>query len=282
MAFRGSQAIAAGLVTRGRLRGPRFQRLLPDVYCRAAAKPDLLLRSLAAYRLVAGRGVLSGYSAALVLGAVCAPHPDTPAEVTVAGDLRAHPGLVVHRDRLTDSEVTRVRDVACTTPLRTAFDLARRPDPVEAVVAVDRLANRHRFHPDLLLERCARDRGRRGVARVPDVVALANPYAGSPMETRLRLLIVRAGLPPPEVQWVVQDPATRTAFWLDLAWPELKIGIEYEGGLHTEPGRVLRDIARHTRLVDLGWQVYRYTKREVYGDRARIVAELSRARARST
>ena len=96
---------------------------------------------------------------------------------------------------------------------------------------MDRLANRHRFHPDLLLERCARDRGRRGVARVPDVVALANPYAGSPMETRLRLLIVRAGLPPAEVQWVVQDPATRTAFWLD---------------------------------------------------RARIVAELSRARARST
>ena len=147
VAFRGSQAIAAGLVTRGRLRGPRFQRLLPDVYRRAVAKPDLLLRSLAAYRLVEGRGVLAGYSAALVLGAACAPHPDTPAEVTVAGDLRAHPGLMVHRDRLTDSEVTRVRDVACTTPLRTAFDLARRPDPVEAVVAVDPLANRHRFRP---------------------------------------------------------------------------------------------------------------------------------------
>jgi len=100
VAFRGSHAIAAGLVTRGRLRGPRFQRLLPDVYCRAAAAPDLLLRSLAAYRLVEGRGVLSGYSAALLLGAACAPHPDAPAEVTVAGDLRAHPGLVVHRDQL--------------------------------------------------------------------------------------------------------------------------------------------------------------------------------------
>ena len=282
VAFRGSHAIAAGLVTRGRLRGPRFQRLLPDVYCRAAAAPDLLLRSLAAYRLVEGRGVLSGYSAALLLGAACAPYPDAPAEVTVAGDLRAHPGLVVHRDQLLVGEVTRVRDVACTAPLRTAFDLARRPDLSQAVVAVDRLANRHRFHPDLLLELCARDRGHRGVARVPAVVALANPYAGSPMETRLRLLIVAAGLPPPEVQWVVQDVATRTAFWLDLAWPELKIGIEYEGELHTEPGRVLRDIARHTRLVDLGWQVYRYTKREVYGDRARIVAELTRARARST
>jgi hypothetical protein len=31
------------------------------------------------------------------------------------------------------------------------------------------------------------------------------------------------------VQWVVQDVAARTAIWLDLAWPELMIGIEYEG-----------------------------------------------------
>jgi hypothetical protein len=120
------------------------------------------------------------------------------------------------------------------------------------------------------------------VARVPGVVALASPYAGSPMETRLRLLIVAAGLPPPCVQWVVQDSATRTAFWLDLAWPESKIGIEYEGAPHTEPGRVLRDIARTTRLVDLGWRTYRYTKQDMYGNRARIVAELVRARARWT
>jgi len=119
----------------------------------------------------------------------------------------------------------------------------------------------------------------------PQVKALLDqtgPYAGSPMETRLPLLIIGAGLPPPCVQWVVQDPTMRTAFWLDLAWPELMIGIEYEGEPRTEPARVLRDIARHTRLVDLGWQVYGYTKREVYGYRARIVADLTRARARST
>lgn len=282
VAFRGSRAVAAGLVSRDRLRGPRFVRLLPDVYCRANADPpDLLLRSLAAYRLVENRGVLSGYSAAALLGAGCAPRPDVPAEVTVpGGGLRSHPALVIHRDRLMVDEVTRVRDVACTTPVRTAFDLARRPDGDEAVVAVDRLANRHRFHPDQLLGLCARYRGHRGVARVPGAVARASPYAGSPMETRLRLLIVAAGLPCPQVQWVVQDPATRTAFWLDLAWPELMIGVEYEGEPHTEPARVLRDIARSTRLVDLGWRVYRYTKLDVYREPRRIVAELSRARAR--
>ena len=118
------------------------------------------------------------------------------------------------------------------------------------MVAVDRLANRHRFAPDRVEELCARHPGRRGVTRIPGVLALTTPYSGSPMETRIRLLIVAAGLPCPEVQWVVQDVAARTAIWLDLAWPELMIGIEYEGGVHTEPGRVLRDIGRHTRLVD--------------------------------
>jgi len=71
--FRGSLAVAAGLVTPDRLRGPRFQRMLPDVYARECDEPDLVLRSLAAYRLVEGRGVLSGYSAAALLDADCAP-----------------------------------------------------------------------------------------------------------------------------------------------------------------------------------------------------------------
>ena len=99
------------------------------------------------------------------------------------------------------------------------------------------------------------------------------------METRLRLLNVGAGLPRPHVQWVVQDAATRTAVWLDLAWPDLMIGIEYEGDVHTERQRVLRDIGRHTRLVDRGWRIYRYTKLDIFGGPERIVAELTRARA---
>lgn len=280
VAFRGSLAIAAGLVTPDRLRGPRFWRLYPDVYAQVRDRPpDLRLRSLAAYRLVQPRGVLTGHSAAAILDADCAPHPDAPAEVTVPGrDQRPRPGLLVHRDRLHPGDITHVGNVGCTSPLRTAFDLGRRADLTEAVVAVDRLANRHRFAPDLLLNFSARYRGRRGVAQIPGVLALATPYSGSPMESRLRLLIMAAGLPRPAVQWVVQDLVTRTATWLDLAWPELMIGIEYEGEPHTEPGRVLRDISRYTRLVDKGWRIYRYTKLDVYGQPERIIAELIRAR----
>jgi very-short-patch-repair endonuclease len=282
VAFRGSLACAAGLVTRARLRGPRFVRVFPDVYVRAGdGPPELALRSAAAYRLVEGRGVLSGYSAALLLGADCAPGPDVPAEVTVpGGGQRAHPGLRVHRDRLDPGEIATAGGVRCTSAVRTAYDLARQDDLVEAVVAVDRLSNVHRFPPDLLLNFAVRYRGSRGNDRVPVVLAEASPYAGSPMESRLRMVIVNAGLPRPRVQWPVQDVPHRTVVWLDLAYPELDIGIEYEGEVHTAPERVRRDVDRYTRLVDRGWRMYRYTKNDVHREPDRIVAELTRARLR--
>jgi hypothetical protein len=96
--FRGSEAIAAGLVTPGMLRGRRFVRIFPDIYAPAGDEPpDLELRSRAAGLLVARRGVVSGYSAAELLGASCAPL-GAPAEVTLLhGRQRAHPGLLVHR-----------------------------------------------------------------------------------------------------------------------------------------------------------------------------------------
>jgi hypothetical protein len=109
--FRGSEAVAAGLVTKGALRGRRFVRIFPDVYALAGEEaPTLALRSRAAALLVAVRGVVSGYSAAELLGASCAPF-GAPAEVTLLhGRQRAHPGLLVHRDQVTEGEEHTSRD----------------------------------------------------------------------------------------------------------------------------------------------------------------------------
>lgn len=283
VAFRGSGAVAAGLVTKDVLRGPRFLRLFPDTYVRAGdGPPGLALRSRAAYEYVRGRGVLSGFSAAELLDASCGPR-DAPAEVTVPdAPQRPHPGLLVHRDRLAPGETVLVGGVRCTFPPRTAWDLARRGDLVERVVGVDALARRHGFSPDLLLHFPVRYPGARGDARLPEVLALADRCSGSPMETRLRLVLVLAGLPRPRSQWVVQDERARRAVWLDLAYPEHRIGIEYDGEEHTTAARVRRDIARATELVDRGWRIYRYTAAEVLGEPERIVAQIRRALARST
>lgn len=277
VAFRGSAAVAAGLVTRDVLRGPRFVRILPDVYVAAGQEPDLELRSHAAYRYVEGRGVLSGYSAAEVLGASCGPQ-DAPAEVTVPrGKQREHPGLLVRRAVLAPGEIRDVGTLRTTTPLRTAYDLARRGTLVERVVAVDALSRRHGFAPDLLLNFVVHFPRARGNDAVAEVLAYADRRSGSPMETRLRLLLEFAGLPRPQVQWVVQDERAHRAVWLDLAYPERMIGIEYEGEGHTTRERVLRDIGRGTDLVDKGWRLYRYTKYEILGEPEKIVAQISRA-----
>lgn len=279
VAFRGSLAVTAGLVTWDRLRGPRFVRLLPDVYApRPAGRPDLALRSRAAYRLVERRGgMLAGYSAAELLGASCGRR-DAPAEVIVpGGGQRAHPGLVVRRDRPAPGEIVEVDGIRVTSPLRTAFDLGRQDDLLDAVVAVDALAHHRRFAPDLLINFAVHYPRARGVTRLYEVLAHADRGAASPMETRLRMVLVRGGLPRPVTQHPVQDPEARTAVWLDLAYPELHVGVEYDGEEHTDPERVLRDIARHTRLLDLGWRVYRYTKHDIRTGPARIVDEIARA-----
>jgi hypothetical protein len=174
----GLAGLRGRLVTRARLRSPRYVRVFPDVYVPAGDRPlDLALRTAAAYRLVEGRGIVSGYSAAALLGADCARDPEVAAEVTVpGGGQRAHPGLRVRRDRLPPGETTDAGGVRCTSPLRAAFDLARQADLVEAVVAVDRLSNVHRFQPDLLLNFAVHYRGARGTSRLFDVLAQACPY----------------------------------------------------------------------------------------------------------
>src|SRR4051812_38754062 len=89
--FRGSAAVASGLLTPGVLRGPRFTRLFPDVYVGAAVVVDLTLRARAAYLLVDGRGVIGGYAAAELLDASCGPR-DAPVDGVVPGRAdRAHP-----------------------------------------------------------------------------------------------------------------------------------------------------------------------------------------------
>jgi hypothetical protein len=199
--------------------------------------------------------------------------------------MRSHPGLLLHRDRLARDEVQPCGEVLVTTPVRTAYDLARRLELVDAVVALDALANRGHwassraagFDPAAVLQRAARYPRARGSARLPRVVRLADRRSGSPMETRLRLVLVLRGLPAPEVQYPVLDDRRREAVWLDLAYPRLRVGIEYEGEEHTRSERVLRDAARYTTLVDAGWRMFRFTKYQVFLEPDEVAATIRRA-----
>ncbi len=285
--FRGSWAVQRGLVTERVLRGPRYHRLFQDIYLLASAPADLAARSRGALLLASGRCALSGYSAAELLGAGCAP-AEANVELTVpGGDLREQPGLTIHRDLLAGDEITDSGSVISTTALRTAWDLARWLPTADAVVAMDALSRVGRFAPAAVLRIQSRHPGVRWRRRVPGVIDLADPAAESPMETRSRLVLVLRGLPRPELQYPVYDKFGDFVARLDMAYPLLKLAIEYDGRGHLTAWQQQSDARRLNRLDACGWSVLRFTAPDVLRTPDAMAAQVRdaisrRSRRRST
>lgn len=116
-----------------------------------------------------------------------------------------------------------------------------------------------------------------GSGTVRKAFALARPKVESPKETETRLLIRDAGFAEPEVQYVVSD-AGRFIARVDLAYPELKIAIEYEGDGHrTDQKQWRADIRRQRDLEDHGWIVIRLTQEDLNDAGAALFARVRSA-----
>jgi hypothetical protein len=94
-----------------------------------------------------------------------------------------------------------------------------------------------------------------GSAKARRALDLADERSESPQETRVRLLLVRSGLPAPVTQYVVRDERGRHLARVDFAWPSHRVAVEYDGAWHAEPGQFARDRARLNRLQAAGWRV---------------------------
>ncbi|WP_433503420.1 endonuclease domain-containing protein [Pseudonocardia halophobica] len=267
--FRGSEATATGSLTRGALRGPRFRRLLPDVYVPADLSVDLALRARAA-AVWAGEGaVVAGWAAAELLGASCGPR-DAPVDLIVrAGTTRPPAGVLLRRTGLWSDETTHRAGVVVTTPARTAFDVARwAPDLVERVAGVDAVAHVWRLEVDRIRSLWRRHLGAHGNADLAEVLRLVDPRAESPMESRIRVALHLAGLPRPRVQHRVGPHR------LDLAYPEALLGVEHDGPHHREAEHARRDLEREAFLARAGWRVVRFASWTVLHEPDRIAREV--------
>lgn len=47
-----------------------------------------------------------------------------------------------------------------------------------------------------------------------------------------------------------------------MAWPDIKVAVEYEGRHHTDPDQLRKDIARMDEMLEMGWIVIRVTARD--------------------
>lgn len=84
-------------------------------------------------------------------------------------------------------------------------------------------------------------------------------------------------MPRPAVEYGIPGRRAYIVAHVDLAYPDQRIAIEYEGEEHLTRERAMRDVFRYTRLQDLGWRIYRYRARDILDEPERVVAEVRRA-----
>jgi very-short-patch-repair endonuclease len=274
-----TRAEARGLgVSRRQLRGTRYRRLGSGVYRWVGLKenPQLKLAALAK-RLPAG-AAFSGRTAVWLHGLDM--EPCDPIEVTMpepTGSSR-RAGAVVSRTRIARDEIVRRRGLSTTSALRTVVDLGGRDPLTEGVVVADLFLHKGLVSVDDLRCYVAEHPGTKGVARLRRVVELAEPKAESAMESRLRMLLVLARLPRPEVQLDVHDEDGRFLGRPDLLYPRQRLAIEFDGGNHRD--RLVDDNRRQNGLVGAGLRLLRFTSADVYGNPEGVASQVRQALAR--
>lgn len=225
--FVGSEAISAGLLTRGQLRWSHTA-LLPGVYVPNDAERTLHVNTLAAWLWTNRRGVVAGRAAAALHGARWVD-ASTPIEI-IAEHTRRRKGIIARH---------LPRDIA--------------------VQHLDALAAATGVTFDDVIALSERYRGARGTRRARVALALMDGGAQSPGETRLRLQLIDDGLPAPRTQIRVSDGFAEA--FIDMGYDEPKVGLDYEGSHHSEDrGQYVYDIGRADLIDGEGWIDIRVVK----------------------
>jgi len=170
-----------------------------------------------------------------------------------------------------------IRGLPATKLPRTLLDLCLVSSPVESLVAID-MALQRGLATVVELWRFGHVAAcRPGAARLRTLAGLAEP-AESPMETRLRWLLIQAGLPRPQVQVDVRDSSGRFLGRADLFYQTERVILEFDGGNHRD--RLVADNRPQNLLIGSGHRVLRFTTADVLGRPDLVVAQVRGALAR--
>lgn len=246
---------AADLVSPFRgIRSPRDSATDVATLCRAFAG-----------RMPPGSFFFSHTTAALLWGM---PLPrrlqGEPLHVTVAWPMRAPrvSGVIGHATRSRPKVV-----ISAGLPVLSPAEAWRQLSAVlrldELVEAGDRLLGRpYPLCPaDEVTMAMKRYGARRGATTLRSAADWIRERVESPRETRVRLLLVRAGLPEPEINVEIVDSSGRLIAISDLVYRRYKVVVEYEGEHHrTDSVQFARDVDRYNDLADAGWLAIRVTK----------------------
>jgi hypothetical protein len=271
--FSRSAGLAAGIRI-SELEGPRFQRLHTGVYVAANVPDTPALRARAALVPFRDGAIVSHATAGRLYGV---PLPALAGEhVTVAerGDRLSRADITSHVG--STAETRRVNGVPAVSPEQLFVDLASQLTLVDLVIVGDHLLRKRLTTRARLNARVFAARGR-GARLARTAAALIRERVDSPMETRLRLLLVFAGLPEPQVNlsWSSDGGVTFRRF--DLCWPGIRLIFEYDGRHHAEVvDQWESDLNRREEIDDAEWRIVVVTSDGIYKHPEQTVAKAHR------
>ena len=257
--------------------GVSWQRVLHGAYVPVEVTIDLAVRARAAARLLPDHAHLSDRCLLWLHGVDVLP-PGSPVLEGVVPRGTVVPrraGMRLREAHLPLEDRTEYAGLRVLRPARAVADLLRMLPLVEAVVVADAVLHAGLCTSDELhleLSRHARLRGVRGAYRA---LELSDPAAESPPESRVRLILVSAGLQPVP-QYDVRDAAGSWLARVDLAFPALRVAVEYDGrAVHERADVFTRDRQRQNALVRAGWVVLRFTAADLHAPSALVQTVLA-------
>jgi very-short-patch-repair endonuclease len=197
------------------------------------------------------------------------------------------PNLIVHETlSLRTDDLATIDGIPVTTVEQTLLGLAAVVSKPVLEMALDRALHRELTTCAGLdtFVRAKSARGRNGIGRLRELLQQYDPLSGVPesaMETRMKQLLRRHGLPTPVFQYVIFHDG-RFVARVDAAYPELRIAIEYDSyEHHTGKKAIVRDNDRRNALRNIGWDLVTFTAADLAQDGGAALRALRTARSKA-
>ena len=197
---------------------------------------------------------------------------------------RREAGVRQHRGAVLPGDVVERNGIEVMSPTRLALEATTLGTSESGLVVVNHFLHCKATTRDELQDRYALMERWPNTLRTGLVLEWADPRIESVGESRTWHLIRSNGLPVPEPQYAITDPSGRIVAYVDFAWPELGVFLEFDGKVKYEkllrPGQRAGDVVvaekkREKMICRLtGWTCIRVD----WNDLARPAATLRQIR----
>ncbi|MDO7867529.1 hypothetical protein [Nocardioides jiangxiensis] len=264
----------AGLTDR-QLGSARFTRILDGIYVDAAVPLSPAVMAAALSLATPPGSIVSHASAARWWGFPIPSLADEHVTVRSREHRFKRQGVTCHVARGSE-RFHHAADVLVSSPAQCFVELASLLSLVDLVVVGDWLVRTRRLRPADLIRFCDASTTRRAAA-ARRAAAFVRDGVDSPMESRLRVLLVLAGLPEPVVNLSIRDVRGIPVRRYDLSWPAVRLVVEYDGRHHVERiEQWEKDLARREQIEDDDWRILVITSKGIYERPGDTVARVHR------